>query len=61
MDDAVVSVIQCRFPVNRLLGLYYWPWAVHRLQFPYSCYQSTCWMVQRLTSRRLASSRWLTP
>ena len=24
-------------------------------------YLSTCWMVQRLTSRRLASSRWLTP
>ena len=24
-------------------------------------YPSTCWMVQRLTSRRLASSRWLTP
>ena len=24
-------------------------------------YPSTCWMVQRLTSRRLANSRWLTP
>ena len=24
-------------------------------------YPSTCWMVQRLTSRSLASSRWLTP
>ena len=24
-------------------------------------YLSTCWMVQRLTSRSLASSRWLTP
>ena len=24
-------------------------------------YPSTCWLVQRLTSRRLASSRWLTP
>ena len=24
-------------------------------------YPSACWMVQRLTSRRLASSRWLTP
>ena len=24
-------------------------------------YPSACWMVQRLTSRRLTSSRWLTP
>ena len=24
-------------------------------------YPSTCWMVQRLTSRSLASCRWLTP
>ena len=31
------------------------------LQFPVSPYPSTGWMVQRLTSRRLASSRWLTP
>ena len=28
---------------------------------PPNRYLSTCWMVQRLTSRRLASSRWLTP
>ena len=28
---------------------------------PPNRYLSTCWMVQRLTSRRLARSRWLTP
>ena len=28
---------------------------------PSHLYPSTCWMVQRLTSRRLANSRWLTP
>ena len=32
-----------------------------RLQFPPNPYPPTCWMVQRLTSRSLASSRWLTP
>ena len=37
------------------------PCSLPRLQFPVSPYPSTCWMVQRLTSRRLASSRWLTP
>ena len=41
-------------PVNR-------PCSVPRLQFPPNRYLSTCWMVQRLTSRSLASSRWLTP
>ena len=35
--------------------------SVPRLQFPLKPYPSTSWMVQRLTSRRLASSRWLTP
>ena len=34
---------------------------VPRLQFSLKPYPSTCWMVQRLTSSRLASSRWLTP
>ena len=38
-----------------------WPCFVQRLQFPPNPYPSTCWMVQRLTSRSLASSRWLTP
>ena len=38
-----------------------WPCSVPRLQFSLNFYPSTCWMVQRLTSRRLASSRWLTP
>ena len=38
-----------------------WPCSVQRLQFPPNPYPSTCWMVQRLTSRSLASSRWLTP
>ena len=37
------------------------PCSVPRLQFSLTPYPSTCWMVQRLTSRRLASSRWLTP
>ena len=37
------------------------PCSVPRLRFSVSPYPSTCWMVQRLTSRRLASSRWLTP
>ena len=32
-----------------------------RLQFPPNRYLSTCWMIQRLSSRRLASSCWLTP
>ena len=31
------------------------------MQFPPNPYLSACWMVQRLTSKRLASSRWLTP
>ena len=35
--------------------------SAQRLQFPPNTYLSTCWMVQRLTSSRLASSRWLTP
>ena len=30
-------------------------------QFPPNSYPSTCWMAQRLTSKSLASSRWLTP
>ena len=38
-----------------------WPCFEPRLQFPSNSYPSTCWMVQRLTSRSLASSRWLTP
>ena len=42
-----------------------WPCSVQRLQFspnpPPNRYPSTCWMVQRLTSSCLASSRWLTP
>ena len=37
------------------------PCSVQMLRFSVSPYPSTCWMVQRLTSRRLASSRWLTP
>ena len=41
--------------------LYYARDSSQRLQFPSNRYPSTCWMVQRLTSRRLASSRWLTP
>ena len=41
--------------------LYYARDSSQRLQFPSSLYPSTCLMVQRLTSRRLASSRWLTP
>ena len=32
-----------------------------RLQVPTSPYPSTRWIVQGLTSRRLANSRWLTP
>ena len=35
-----------------------WPCWLH---CPPNPYLSTCWMVQRLTSRSLASSRWLTP
>ena len=35
--------------------------SVQRLHCPPNPYLSTCWMVQRLTSRSLASSRWLTP
>ena len=35
--------------------------SVRRLHCPPNPYLSTCWMVQRLTSRSLASSRWLTP
>ena len=38
-----------------------WPCSVQRLHCPPNPYLSTCWMVQRLTSRSLASSRWLTP
>ena len=34
---------------------------VDTTQFLPNRYLSTCWMVQRLTSRRLARSRWLTP
>ena len=37
------------------------PYSVQKLQFPSNPYLFACWMVQRLTSRRLASSRWLTP
>ena len=36
------------------------PCSLQRLQFPFNSYLSTCWIVQRLTSRSLASSRWLT-
>ena len=39
----------------------YRPCSVQRLRFPSDPYPSTCQMVQRLTSRRSASSRWLTP
>ena len=35
--------------------------SAHRMRFPPTPYQSTCSIVQRLTCRRLASSRWLTP
>ena len=31
------------------------------VQLPPNCYLSDCWMVQRLTSRRLVSSRCFTP
>ena len=31
------------------------------LRVPPNPYLSACWIVQRLTSRNLASSRWLTP
>ena len=31
------------------------------VHFPSNSYLSTCWMVQRLTSKRLANFRWLTP
>ena len=37
------------------------PCSVQMLRFSVSPYPSTCWMVQRLTSKSLASSRWLTP
>ena len=36
-------------------------YSVQKLQFPSNPYLSACWMVQRLTSSRLARSRWLTP
>ena len=42
-----------------------WTCSLQRLQFPPNHTlppdPSTCWMVQRLTSRSLTSSRWLTP
>ena len=38
-----------------------WPCSAPRLRSPPAPYPSTYWMVQRLTSRRLASSRWVTP
>ena len=41
--------------------LYYGRDSSQRMRLPSILYPSTCWMVQRLTSRRLASSRWLTP
>ena len=37
------------------------PCSAHRMRFPPNPYRSTCSIVQRLTCRRLASSRWLTP
>ena len=37
------------------------PCSAHRMRFPPTPYRSTCSIVQRLTCRRLASSRWLTP
>ena len=37
------------------------PCSVQRLRSPPTPYLSTCWMVQRLTSRSLANLRWLTP
>ena len=37
------------------------PCFVQSLHFPPKPYLSTCWLVQRLTSRSLASSCWLTP
>ena len=36
------------------------PLTVQKLHFPCNPYLSTCWMVQRLTSKRLASYCWLT-
>ena len=38
-----------------------WPCSVQGRQIPPNPYLSTCWIVQRLTSRSLASSRWLIP
>ena len=37
------------------------PCSAHRMRFPPTPYRSTCSIVQRLTCKRLASSRWLTP
>ena len=34
--------------------------SLRKLQLPPNPYPSTCWMVQRLTYRSLARSRWLT-
>ena len=36
------------------------PCSAHRMRFPPNPYRCTCSIVQRLTCRRLASSRWLT-
>ena len=38
-----------------------WLCSVQKLHFPCNPYLSTRWMVQRLTSKRLASYCWLTP
>ena len=52
----------CRAVPSLVLGqAANWPCSVQRLHCPPNPYLSTCWMVQRLTSRSLASSRWLTP
>ena len=44
-----------------VVHLYYALDSSQRLQFPSKPCQSTSWKVQRLTFRRFASSRWLTP
>ena len=52
----------CRGATSVVLGqVAYRPCPVQKLQFPHRPYSSNCWMVQRLTCRRMASSNLLTP
>ena len=60
--DGIDRLRRCRGATSVVLGqVAHRPCPVQKLQFPHRPYSSNCWMVQRLTCRRMASSHLLTP